>query len=131
MIGEMMGEFNGKTIGIKVLPGGKIENTGQGMGKILGIEATTVFTGVATPMPNGVLMVEGDGLVTTTDGDTIMIKITGIGWSTGKGWKSTYRGASYQMTQAQKLARLNKVVGAYELESNENDDFKLKMWEWK
>ena len=82
-------------------------------------------------MPNGFLMVEGDGLITTTDGDAMMVKITGIGWPTGKGWKSSYRGASYQMTQAPKLARMNKIVGVYELESDETGAFKLKIWEWK
>ena len=126
-----MAEFSGKTIGIKVLPEGKIEITGQGMGKVLGAEATIVFTGVSTPMPNGVLMVDGDGLMTTTDGDAIMLKITGIGWPTGKGWKGSYRGASYQMTQSPKLARLNKTVGVYENDSNEMGDFILKVWEWK
>jgi len=131
MIGEVMAEFSGKTIGVKVLSGGKIETTGQGMGKILGIEATTVFTGVGTPMPSGVFMIDGDGLVTTMDGDAIMVKITGIGWTTGKGWKSSYRGASYQMTPAPKLAGLNKMVGVYELETDENGDFNLKIWEWK
>jgi len=131
LIGEAIGEFAGKTIGIKVLSGGKIETTGQGMGKILGMEATTVFTGVGTPMPNGVFMVEGDGLITNMDGDQVMVKITGIGWASGKGWKGSYRGAAYQMTQAPKLASLNKVVGVYELETNENGDFNMKVWEWK
>jgi hypothetical protein len=131
MIGELMAEFKGKTIGLKVLPGGKIETTGQGMGKVLGMEATTLFTGVGTPMPNGVFMVDGDGLMTTTDGDPVMVKITGIGWTTGKGWKASYRGASYQMTQAVKLASLNKTVGVYELETDENGDFDLKIWAWK
>lgn len=131
MIGEAIGEFNGKTIGLKVLAGGKIETTGQGMGKIFGVEATTLFTGVGTPMPNGVFMVDGDGLMTTMDGDAVMVKITGIGWLTGKGWKATYRGASYQMTQSAKLLRLNKMVGVYELETAENGDFNLKIWEWK
>jgi hypothetical protein len=131
MIGEMIGEFSGKTIGMRVLSGGKTEITGTGPGKILGCEATTVFTGVLTPMPNGVQMVEGDGLITTTDGDAVMLKITGIGWPTGKGWKGSFRGATYQMTQAPKLARLNKIVSVYENDSDENGDFKLKIWEWK
>ena len=41
MIGEAISEFSGKTIGLKVLPGGKIETTGQGTGKILGVEVAT------------------------------------------------------------------------------------------
>jgi hypothetical protein len=75
--------------------------------------------------------VDGDGLITDVNGDQVMVKITGIGWTTGKGWKASYRGASYQMAQAPKLARLNKIVGVYELETNETGDFNLKIWEWK
>ena len=76
-------------------------------------------------------MVEGDGLCTTTDGEAVMLKINGIGWPTGKGWKASYRGASYQMTMSQKLAALNKIVCVWENESDENGEWVLKLWEWK
>ena len=131
MLGEMVGEFKGKTTGYRVLTDGKAEISQQGMGKILGIDASIATTGITTPMPNGVLMVEANGLNNTTDGDTIMVKINGIGWPTGKGWKSSFRGASYQMTQSPKLACLNKIVCVWELESDENGDWILKLWEWK
>jgi hypothetical protein len=130
MLGNLIGEFKGKTTGYRVLPDGKSELSQQGAGKILGIEASIATTGVITPMPNGVLMAEANGLTTTMDGDVVMVKIDGMGWSTGKGWKSSMRGASYQMTQSQKLARLNKVVIVWELDSDENGDWTLQLWEW-
>ena len=131
MLGEMIGEFKGKSTGYRVLSEGKVEISQQGMGKILGIDASMATTGVSAPMPNGVLMVDGNGVLTTMDGDVAMVKINGIGWPTGKGWKSSFRGAGYQMTQSPKLVRLNKIVCVWELESDENGDWVLKLWEWK
>ena len=127
----MVGEFKGKTTGIRVLEGGKIEFSQQGMGTILGMEASLLATGTGTPMPTGVIMAEANGMVTTMNGDVVMSKISGIGWPTGKGWKSFYKGACYQMTQSPKLAALNKMVLVWTNESDENGDFVLKLWEWK
>ena len=53
MLGEMIGEFKGKVSGIRVLPEGKMELSQQGMGKIMGFDASIVTTGVTSPMPNG------------------------------------------------------------------------------
>ncbi len=131
MLGEMIGEFKGKTTGVRVLSEGKMELSQQGIGKIMGVDASIVTTGVASQMPNGVMMVEANGSTMTMDGDVIMVKIDGIGWMLGKGWKSSYRGASYQMTMSQKLAAMNKIVCVWELESDENGDWVLKLWEWK
>ena len=76
-------------------------------------------------------MVDGDASTTTVDGDVVMVKVSRIGWMLGKGSKSSFRGAGYQMTMSQKLAALNKIVCVYELESEENGDWTLKLWEWK
>jgi hypothetical protein len=35
------------------------------------------------------------------------------------------------MTSAPKLASLNKTVGVWEWESEENGDFTVKVWAWK
>jgi len=35
------------------------------------------------------------------------------------------------MTQSQKLASLNRVIGMWEFESEENGDWHVKVWEWK
>jgi len=37
----------------------------------------------------------------------------------------------YYMTQSEKLMRLNKVIGVFELETEENGDWKLNIWVWK
>ena len=131
MLGKQIGEFKGKTTGIRVLSEGKAELSQQGTGKIMDVEASMVTTGVVAPMPNGVMMIDGNGSCMTMDGDVVMVKINGIGWSTGKGWKASYRGAAYQMTMSQKLAALNRIVIVWENESDENGDWVLKLWEWK
>jgi hypothetical protein len=131
MLGDLIGEFKGKVMGLRVLSEGKVETSEQGSGSILGVEATMLATAISTPMPNGVLMGEGDALVTTADGEVVMIRKIGIGWSTGKGRKASKRGVFFHMTQSQKLARLNKVVGVWEFESEENGDWHVKIWEWK
>ncbi len=131
MLGNLIGEFKGKTTGFRVLSEGKIELSQQGMGKVMGIDGSMVTTGVATPMPNGVTMIDANGTLMTMDGDVVMVKINGIGWMTGKGWKASYRGAAYQMTMSQKLAGMNKIVSVWENESDENGDWVLKFCEWK
>jgi len=92
LIGEVIAYFKGKITGVRVLSGGKIETSEQGLGSILGTEATWLATSVSTPMSNGILMGEGDALVTTKDGEVVIIRKIGIGWSTGRGRKANRRG---------------------------------------
>jgi hypothetical protein len=61
MLGDMIGEFRGKASGYRVLSEGKVEVSQQGMGKLLGFDASMATTGTMSPMPNGVLMVVAMG----------------------------------------------------------------------
>ena len=131
MIGELIAEFKGKVTGIRVLDGGKMEGSDTGSGNIMGKEPTTMDTSILMWMPNGVLMAEGNSMVMTAGGEVVMAKVNGIAWSTGKGWKQSGRGACYFMTSAPKLASLNKIVGVWERESDENGDWSVKIWAWK
>jgi len=131
LIGELIVDIKGKNTGTRVLADGKMEGSSAGSGSILGKEATEMDTGVLAMMPNGVFMVEGNGMIMTAEGDTVMMKINGIGWFTGKGLKSSGRGAGYFMTGSLKLASLNKTVGVWERESEENGDYIVKVWAWK
>lgn len=135
MLGDRIGEFNGKTIVNRVLPEGKVEATDQGTGTILGLDATLVATGVVTPLPDGTSMADGNGLITTTDDDAVAFRINGLGWPTGKGGKVAFRGATYHSTQSQKLMRLNRVVGLWEYDGEYDTDgtftWTFRLWEWK
>ena len=131
MIGELIGEFKGKTTGTRFLADMKIEGSYAGAGKLLGKEASIMATAVFSLMPNGVNMIDGNGMEMTAEGESVMHKFDGIGLSTGKGWKSSNRGAVYFMTSSPKLLSLNKIVGVWEWESDENGDFTVKVWAWK
>lgn len=131
MIGELIGEIKGKNTGIRVLAEGKMEGSGTGTGNIMGMEATEMDTAVLTWMPNGVLMAEGNSMIMTAEGEVVMAKVTGISWSTGKGWKQSGRGAAYFMTSSTKLTALNKTVGVWERESDEMGNYTIKIWAWK
>ena len=132
LIGEVIAEFKGKSTGIRVLAEGKMEASSAGSGSILGKEVSAEMdTGVLTLMPNGVIMAEGNGMVMTAEGEAVMMKINGIGWVTGKGLKSSYRGACYFMTSSPKLDNLNKTVGVWERESDDNGEYSIKVWAWK
>jgi hypothetical protein len=131
LIGELIIELKGRVNAVRVLPGGRTETSEQGSGNVLGAEATWLATTISTPMHNGIVQGEGNGILTTVDGEVVMIRKSGIGWSTGKGWKASRRGVFFHATQSQKLARLNRVVGMYEFESSEEGDWMAKIWEWK
>ncbi len=131
MIGELLAEYKGKNTGTRFLADGKIEGSYAGAGKLLGKEASIMATVVFWQVPTGVNMLDGTGMEMTTEGENVMHKFNGIGLSTGKGWKSSNRGAVYFMTASPKLLNLNKTVGVWEWESEENGDFMVKVWAWK
>jgi hypothetical protein len=125
---ELVGEFNGKNTGWRVLSDEKIETTAQGRGNILGIDALLVSTSVGT-MRNGIFIGEVNSVFTTMDGETIMSKGIAVGYPLGNG--EATRATSIHTTLSQKLARLNKVVGIHEYETDMNDIWTGKIWEWK
>lgn len=131
MLGELIEEFNGKVTGIRILSEGKMEVSEQASGTVLGVEATWIATSTSVQKANGVVISEGEALITTTDGEIVMVKKSGIGWFTGKGRKASRRGVFFHNTQAQRLSSLNKMVGVWEFESEENGDWHVKVWEWK
>jgi len=131
LIGELIAEFKGKATGMRVLADGKMEGSYAGAGKLLGKEASIMATAVFALMPTGVNMIEGNGVEMTAEGESVMHKFDGIGWSTGKGLKASIRGAVYFMTSSPSLVSLNKIVGVWEWENEENGDFVVKVWAWK
>ena len=130
MIGEQIGEFKGKATGMRILAEGKIEGSFTGAGKLLGKDATIMATAVFAPLPTGINMIDGNDVEMTAEGN-VMHKFDGIGLSTGKGMKSSNRGAVYFMTSSPSLVSLNKIVGVWEWENEENGDFVVKVWAWK
>ena len=131
LIGELIMEGKEKPSGNRILADGKAEGSSAGQGTLLGKEVTIMDTAVLTPMPNGVMMTEGNAWIMTTKGYVVMAKVGGIGWLTGKGLKSSFRGACYFMTNSPKLESLNKIVGVYERKSDEMGNAAVNVWAWK
>ena len=131
LIGELISEYKGKNAIIRVLDDGKQESTSIGTGTLLGKEATVLNTAVFTLRSNGEYMMEGNGIERTAEGESAMIKFNGIGWPSGKGLKLSLRGAAYFMTSSPSLVSLNKIVGVFEFEQDEQAEFSLKVWAWK
>lgn len=128
MESELIGEFKGKNTAYRVLPDGKMETMGQGVGKILGVDAFVVSTAVGT-MANGVFAGEVNAIITTNTGDSILMKGTAVGYPSADGGIS--RGGSIQMTQSQKFAQLNKMVCLTEFVTEMTDNWTGKIWQWK
>ena len=63
MEGELIGEFKGKNTVYRVLPDGIMEVSGQGTGKILGMDAFLATTSIGI-MDNGVFSGEVNSSIT-------------------------------------------------------------------
>ncbi len=134
MLGDLIGEEKGKVTGMRVLESGaagpKVEVTIRTAGKLLGIEMANVASYSSAAQPGGSLYGEGQGFITTKDGDMVTWKGQGAGKMKPGGGVS-YRGAVYFLNGSGKLARLNGMAVVYEHESEANDDVSSKYWEWK
>ena len=125
---ELIGEFKGKNTAYRVLPDGKIEVMGQGAGKFMDVDAFVMSTGAGT-MANGVFVGEVNVIITTKDGDSVMMKGNAVGYPSANG--GITRGASISMTQSPKLLRLNKTVCLSEFVTDMTDNWTGRIWEWK
>ncbi|HSV49552.1 MAG TPA: hypothetical protein VLH35_04485 [Candidatus Acidoferrales bacterium] len=128
MESELIGEFKGKNTVYRVLPDGVMEVSGQGTGKILGMDAFLVTTSIGV-MEGGVFSGEVNTSLTTMQGDTVLMKAIAIGYPSGNGGLS--RGASEQTTASEKLSQLNKVILLHEYQTDMTDNWTGKIWQWK
>jgi hypothetical protein len=134
MLGEKIGEEQGKITGLRVLSVDwgipKTEVTFQSQGTILGINYTNIGTYNQVSRPNGMVSGDGRGVITTVEGEVATWSGQGIGIP-GEQGAISFRGALYIQTQSEKLARLNRVVVVYEFEADADMALKGILWEWK
>ena len=135
MLGEQIGEDTGQITGMRVLPdegaGPKVEVSFQTSGTILGIHESNMGTYLLTARPDGTTFSEGQGIITTDDGEVVTWRGQGVGRPTGHGMATSARGAVYAQTTSERLARLNGIAGVFEFESDESGKVAGKTWEWK
>jgi hypothetical protein len=134
MIGEMIWELTGKTVGQRLVNhyGGdmKIERTIEAKGKVLGVEITFLATTWSKERPQGGMFVKGHGIMMTQKGEKAILQGSGVSASkAGPGW--SLRGARYIQTSAPSLSRLNNVALVFEIEIGADGSYKDKTWEWK
>ncbi len=141
MLGDLLGEEAGQVTGRRVLPsegsGTRIEVSFRANGQLLGNPHTTMATYITVLRPDGTLRAEGQGFVTTADGEAATWTGSGVGRLVGgqvpgqAGGGVEYRGAIYYQTASEKLARLNGIAVVFEFSADENDKTSAKFWEWK
>ena len=132
MLGDQLGESKGKRIVRRVLSVDPVtaEVTFEDSGQMLGVPVSGTGTYTSVIRPDGSIHGQGQGLISTQDGDPITWTGTGIG-SCGAGGTVSYRGMLYYRTPSQKLARLNNTSAAFEFEVDAAGNTSSKVWEWK
>ncbi|MGC2308603.1 MAG: hypothetical protein WA461_09370 [Nitrososphaeraceae archaeon] len=139
VLGELIEEESGKITGQRVLDveGPKMETSFKMNGKFGGIEGSDIGT-YCTVMREGsepgVMYGEGQGVITTKDGQGMATWTgQGIGRFTAPG-KISFRGSVFYRTTSTgggKISFLNNVVGVFEYEMDEQGNSSTKVWEWK
>src|SRR5262249_25399598 len=127
-------EERGKISGHRVVRSGaggpRMEVTFEATGKMLGVEHRNIGTYWAAMRPGGFLYGEGQGMLMTKDGDSVVWVGQGTGhFKAGGGIQ--WRGAVYFETSSQKMARLNGAAAVYEHETDASENVATKYWEWK
>lgn len=130
-IGEYIQESKGKVTAVRVLENGKLEASYQATGKLLGVEVNEFYTAIITSQPGGALYMEGNGIITSSAGDSEVLKFQGRGRSTGAGFKASYRGSTFGQSASPRFAKLVNLMTVWEVDIDEAGNFLLKIWEWK
>ena len=134
MIGDMIGELTGKLVGQRVLRRHhgeiRIEKSMESKGKILGMDVTFNATIKFRDRLQGGMYVSGNGIMTTTKGDKVILHGSGISVP-GKGPGMSMRGVRYAQTASPSFSRLNNVALVFEIEAMPDGTSHEKMWEWK
>jgi hypothetical protein len=135
MLAGLIGEEHGRTTLTRVLPGTDVgpvmEVSFQANGIILGVQTNDIGTFLASARPDGSLFGDGQGLVTTPDGEVAMWRGQGIGRRLGAGGATAWRGAIFYQTTCQRLLALNGMAVVFEFDIDEQGLTQSKSWEWK
>jgi hypothetical protein len=135
MLGEMIGEEQGKLTAVRVLPSNgqtpQMEVSFQSTGNLVGVQTTEMGTYISTLLPSGFFNGTGQGITITQDGDMATWTGTGVGTPKGKGLAASWRGALFYQTSSPRLAGLNKLAILFEFEVEEDGKTLAKLWEWK
>ena len=134
MLGDKVGESQGKVTGRRVLPsdggGPRVEVSFAEAGKILGLDVHVLVTYNSQIQQDGSLFGEGQGMIMASNGEGASFVGTGAGRFTETGGTS-FRGALYFQSSGATLSRLNGGAVVFENETGADDSTKTGLWEWK
>ena len=134
-LGALVMEDTGTVTGIRVLSndasGSKLEISLRTTGTIRGVAESTLWTYSQLIRPDGSIYGEGEGVMTTQDGDVIQLKGSGSGQAAAPGDTINFRTINFAHTASVKYADLNSIglVGHYDVASDGSTV--SKYWEWK
>ena len=137
MLGDKIGDSQGKVTGQRVLPGEdyryvQMEVTVQEQGAFFGLPGMNMGTYTAYERVPGQLYGTGQGILATEDGETAIWTGHGVGKMTGQGMGMSFRfSLGIQAGPSGKLARLNQVLVIGEHEVDADGNTKTSIWEWK
>ena len=132
MLGDKIGESKGKRIVRRILSTDPptAEVSFEDSGTLAGVATTGSGTYTSVIRPDGSIFGQGQGLIITADGESVLWTGTGLG-KFGAGGAVSYRGMLFYQTASQKLASLNNSCGAFEFETDASGATSSGIWEWK
>ena len=133
MLAGLLGGEEGQITSTRVLPGSglgpEMEVSFRANGVVLGVQTTNIGTYVASARPDGSLFAEGQGIVTTPDGEIATWKGQGVGRRSGAA--TAWRGAIYYQTACERLMALNGMAVVFEFDVDQQGGTEAKIWEWR
>ena len=136
MKSEKIGEDKGELLSVKVLNNSpdlkEVEYSFKAKGNVYGVDFEDLGTTVSSIRPDGSEIGEARGFITTTDGEMLSYRVTGMSLLNGKGFESNFRGVAFYETKNpnSKLARLCKKPILIQYESDENGKSHTTYHEW-
>ena len=134
MLGDLIYEEQGTITGTRELSSGEsgdeIEVTLETQGQIRGVGETTKWTYTSLTRPDGTIIGEGKGVMTTDEGE--VLKMSGVGGAkvVAADGSISYRGAVFFNTDSDKYSDLNGAAGVFEYEAGADEATVTKIWEW-
>jgi hypothetical protein len=134
MLGEQIGEMNGKVTSQRVLDveGPSIETSLTASGSLKGVQMKEKLTFIGRPTnTSGIIHGIGKGVI--MDGESELAIVTGEGIGRiDPTWNIKWRGSLFFSTSSTgKLASLSNLIAVFEAVIGPEGNFSEKTWEWK
>ncbi len=134
-LGDLVYEETGKVTGIRVLSsdasGTKLELSLQTAGQIRGVDENCLWTYTQLTRPDGSIYGQGQGVMTTQDGDVLHLIGHGSAKTPPPGGTTLFRVMVHFHTASDKYADLNGSAAAGEYDVDSDGNTVNKFWEWK